>query len=105
DAKGKACLASGSCGCSVTTDCAKGKACDVAAKTCTSACSATQPCNGGCCKAGTCVYGGDPKSCGDDGLACNDCATSPSGNSCTFIAATSGYRCGCSVPSQCPKGK
>ncbi len=52
---GAACVAGGACGCSTAADCAySNQACDVTTHTCTSACSATQPCKTGCCENGTC---------------------------------------------------
>lgn len=99
--KGEACVAGGSCGCNTAADCPHtNQACDVATHSCTSTCSPTQPCKGGCCENGTC--GGQKKTaCGGDGLACVDCTGNPAGNGCSFATK----HCGCDSASDCAVGK
>jgi hypothetical protein len=58
--------------CSTAASCPLGEACDVATGACTTECSDTQPCNGGCC-AGTCFPGTASDSCGNTGTACLPC--------------------------------
>ena len=50
-------------GCSTAADCPKGQACDTVNGVCTTACSASQACNGGCCDGATCVAGSDASKC------------------------------------------
>src|SRR5262249_43819941 len=52
NAAGSACLGT-KCGCNSAADCPTGHACDSATKTCTTSCSASSPCNGGCCNGAT----------------------------------------------------
>jgi hypothetical protein len=81
---------------------------------CTTKCSSTQPCHGGCCLAGTCQMGMLDEACGREGTACQSCATSPDGRRCKMYpdrdspSRPGGY-CSCddvadctsSVQSQC----
>ena len=100
---GKACV-NGTCGCNTTSDCPTGRACNLATKTCTTTCSASQACNGGCCNNGTCTTGSSTSTCGYNGLACDNCAVSTDGDSC--MSGPSGYHCGCtSAVWDCPVGK
>src|SRR4051812_26629174 len=45
------------CGCNAASDCAPGLACNGTTHKCTTQCSASQPCNGGCCLNGLCSDG------------------------------------------------
>ncbi len=98
---GTACIGGTKCGCNFTTDCPQGQSCDPNTKTCTTTCSATQPCNGGCCDGATnkCVGGLYAKQCGNTGGMCMDCADSPDGTACL-----SG-KCGCTNTYSCPVGQ
>jgi hypothetical protein len=98
DTSGNACLASGSCGCENASDCPTDEACDATTHVCSSTCSATQTCNGGCCNAGTCAAGTGQTACGATGGVCASC---PTGQECASGA------CVCdsvSCPSGCCKG-
>jgi hypothetical protein len=93
----KPCLATGACGCSTTSDCPSDLACDTSSGSCTTACSSSQPCNGGCCNGGACATGAAQTACGTSG-ACVDCAGLATGTAC-LVTGT----CGCaSAASDCP---
>jgi hypothetical protein len=65
------------------------------------ACSATQPCNGGCCGAdGQCRDGTSDKSCGAGSEMCRDCATAAEGPHCKLGSV--GGHCGCGQIYECP---
>src|SRR5581483_1499955 len=89
----------GKCGCSTAGDCAAQNACD-ATGLCTTTCSSTQACNGGCCNGTTCAVGTLPGACGSTGGMCNDCSVSTNGHAC--ISPGSSQICGCSSASDCP---
>jgi hypothetical protein len=101
DADGHACV-SGGCGCNSASDCPGGTACDTTTNKCTNQCSATQPCNGGCCSSGQCVAGTTLGVCGDSGGLCADCNTSSMGALC--LATGGGGSCGCNNTGDCPSG-
>ncbi len=90
-----------SCGCNGPGDCPSGMACDLNTHACTTACSAMQACNGGCCAiapgqaVGVCGAGNAPTACGGMPL-CVDCSTSKAGHACI------GAACGCANSSDCP---
>ena len=83
-------------GCSGASRCPRGTACDLATGTCTTTCSSTQPCNGGCCDGTTCAPGTDAAACGASGM-CAACAGLSTGAACL-----GGAGCGCSVSGDCP---
>jgi hypothetical protein len=64
-------------------------ACDAQAHTCTTACKANQPCNGGCCAGTTCAA---------------DCSMAPQGKVC-FPPYMGTQFCGCNKDMDCPPGK
>ncbi|MDB4995945.1 MAG: hypothetical protein JWM74_3377 [Myxococcaceae bacterium] len=99
-AAGPSCISStGSCGCSSYTDCPANMACDATTHLCTTKCSATQYCNGGCCNGTTCAAGTDNASCGANFTMCKACSGLNEGPTC---GATK--KCGCSVPADCQGG-
>jgi hypothetical protein len=63
-------------------DCPEHFACDATTLRCTTKCSATQPCRGGCCKGGTCQPGTDANACGHDGMSCESCTPTGDGPLC-----------------------
>jgi hypothetical protein len=77
-------------GCNTVSDCAaaapskgmSGLACDKSIHSCTTHCSPSQPCNGGCCDfaTSTCVVGNANNLCGGSGGICNNCSSA--GKSC-----------------------
>lgn len=74
---GAACV-SGSCGCNSASDCPVGESCSPGTHQCTTSCSASQPCNGGCCgSSNTCTTGLAPAACGDNGGTCAACNGTP----------------------------
>ena len=95
------------CGCNQTSDCpaanpstnTAGEACDTTMKKCTSACTASQLCNGGCCGSnGQCAGGGVDGACGIGGATCLDCTTSCNpGPTCNVSTGA----CGCTADSTC----
>jgi hypothetical protein len=99
---GHSCVAGGACGCNTAADCSTFQACDTTTHKCTSTCSASQPCNGGCCgSSGTCQGGSSKTACGDTGGACTDCSGNPAGtNVCAFTSK--GGTCGCQTSTDCP---
>jgi hypothetical protein len=97
------CVVSGgqlSCGCTDASNCGPNMACDQTTHLCTKSCGPSQPCNLGCCSAGSCVIGHDVGACGATGNACKDCSSDPAGHGCVFTSG-GGY-CGCFEPSECP---
>jgi len=88
-------------------DCPEHFACDATTLRCTTKCSSTQPCRGGCCKGGTCQPGTEMTACGHDGMACGGCSAGlgdgplclpwPYNDSPT---RPGGY-CGCSTSTDC----
>lgn len=91
---GHECLAGGVCGCNAASDCPSHAACDPQSKRCTNHCTATSPCNGGCCDAhlGTCQPGTWAADCGIDGGACITCTgVCHPGSRCVAATGT----CGC----------
>lgn len=96
-------MAGAACGCNSANDCPTGTACDTATNKCTTSCSATQACNGGCCSSstgGTCVGGTANNACGSSGNVCADCASDVNGHVCEPIAG--GGQCGCTRLADCP---
>jgi hypothetical protein len=99
---GAACVNGGSmCGCNTTSDCPAangnnpGESCDLTKHQCTSACSPTQQCNGGCCGAGRCSSGTVSFACGTSGVCANCESTCGTGTACISGA------CGCNSASDC----
>jgi hypothetical protein len=110
NAQGTACLSSGSCGCTQTSDCPGGTACDTSLHKCTTTCNTNQPCNGGCCSTatGTCVAGGSTAACGSSGGLCNACAASTDcatyscdGTTCQVAYAPTSTICFAADPENC----
>jgi hypothetical protein len=97
---GKACLTDGKCGCNTASDCSTGYACNTTTHACTLDCSATSPCNGGCCDTATskCTGGYQTATCGKTGGACTSCVGAAAGPAC--ISSTGS--CGCSTYTDCP---
>lgn len=89
---GSACLPSSTCGCNGPADCPVDQACDTTTHKCTTACSANQPCHGGCCSNGSCVAGNSTSSCGSGGGACSVCTTLPT-STCTPSWSCNGTSC------------
>ncbi len=82
--------------CKTEADCPKGRACDAASHYCTSACSATSLCNGGCCNGGVCA----PLSNAACGYAtCSDCTSAEEGHACLSLPGS--RRCGCGSSADC----
>ena len=79
--------------CTRSADCPRGQACDTTTGTCVTSCSASQPCNGGCCDSASCVVGTDLAHCGSDG---NLCAACGSGQACQ--AGACGVTCEANAP-------
>jgi hypothetical protein len=75
--------------CSSATDCPPNEACE--ASVCSTSCSASSPCNGGCCDGTSCQIGKDPTACGEGGGLCASC---PLGQACTTGACSTA--CGAS---------
>jgi hypothetical protein len=90
---GAACLASGTCGCLVATDCPTGQACN--GGVCNDLCTAAGQCNGGCCDGVHCQPGTAPTACGTAGAACSP--------ACSGFCS-SGACAPCTAASQCPVG-
>jgi hypothetical protein len=98
--------------CTSTFGCPLGQACDPTSHTCTTSCSSTVPCNGGCCSAttnGTCQPGDADDACGgtaysnDGGGVCQSCATTGEGPRCLVLHDGTEIRyCGCTSADQCP---
>ncbi len=118
---------SGACG--TAWDCPDDEACDTTTHMCTTACSASQPCQSACCNGGTCAPGNTQAACGyaggfyGGGLCwnCGSTGTCGAGN-CTCLDAADcseasighacvpnqnlgvGSFCGCQVDTDCPSG-
>jgi hypothetical protein len=75
--------------CSSATDCPPNEACE--ASVCSTSCSASSPCNGGCCDGTSCQIGNGPTACGEGGGLCASC---PLGQACTTGACSTA--CGAS---------
>jgi hypothetical protein len=90
----------GPIGCTAATDCPKGQACDTTAGTCTMTCSATQPCNGGCCNGTMCAAGDKPDACALGQPMCGTCVGKSTGSVCIDTAGTKS--CGCTTATDCP---
>jgi hypothetical protein len=88
----------GGAGCESSAACLVGQACDTATGQCTSACSPTQTCNGGCCNGGTCALGTAPTACGPAGATCHSCTGAAAGSECLANGT-----CGCKSASDCPE--
>src|SRR5437764_786118 len=79
-----------------------GQACDTQTNTCTTTCSSTQACNGGCCSiaggalVGSCVTGASAAACGASGV-CSVCTSNGQGHLCV-----GGTTCGCNSSAECP---
>ena len=85
-------------GCTASSECDAGEACDPATGSCGTRCGGGVTCNGGCCSGFTCQSGTDAGACGRGGSACEICTTerplcSPAGT------------CGCVRASECPVGQ
>lgn len=99
---GKVCEAvtgGGKCGCNGNGDCPGTATCNLGTHTCTTACSAAMPCNGGCCAimagqtTGTCVAGTANNACGSTGGVCSGCSGGTptcNGSSCTDVCGSPG---------------
>ena len=66
---------------------------------CGTACSASEPCNGGCCNGSLCAPGTGQTACGA-GPACFSCAGLASGSACLSSGA-----CGCATATDCAPGQ
>ena len=85
-------------GCTSASECPPGQACAVADHQCTTACSATQPCNGVCCTGTACAVE-TATACGVGGSTCQNCVTVDAGAACVSGS------CGCNLASDCPVGE
>lgn len=88
-------------------DCPEYTACDPATMRCTTKCSPTLLCHGGCCLKGTCVMGLDDSACGREGRACSGCTSDSSGRKCLMYPdqdspSRPGGHCSCSDATDCP---
>jgi hypothetical protein len=88
-------------------DCPVYTACDPVTRRCTSKCSPTQPCHGGCCLNGTCVMGLADTTCGREGRACTSCTSATSGRRCLMYPdqdspSRPGGHCSCNDAADCP---
>ena len=90
----------GPIGCSGPADCPVGQACDTTAGTCTMTCSATQPCNGGCCDGTTCAVGDSAEACALAPPMCGSCVGKSAGSAC--LDAGGAKSCGCTSAADCP---
>jgi hypothetical protein len=102
--QGLACI-NGACACATSADCPRYQACDPNAHQCTMQCSASAPCNGGCCStAGLCTAGTSMGACGASGATCLDCTVEEQAGRAgkTCIAVAGGGVCGCTDSTQCP---
>ncbi|HEY8075981.1 MAG TPA: hypothetical protein VIF62_17760 [Labilithrix sp.] len=112
--RGNECVTVGgvsACGCFDSSECATNMACDTKTHTCTTSCSATQNCNGGCCNAGTCNVGNTDAVCGavPSGYVgtCFSCASSVTGGHCAGSFAkcsTCSTGADCNGSAQCVSG-
>jgi hypothetical protein len=84
--------------CTGPSSCPAGQACG-ALGVCSTSCSATSPCNGGCCDGTTCQPGTSSDACGLTGAACTMCS-SP-----TPACGASGTCVLCAAASDCPSGQ
>jgi hypothetical protein len=97
--QGDVCLAfSNVCGCNLASDCPTNQACTD--HTCSTDCTETGECNGGCCDGTTCQPGTSTTACGSTGGMCNECtcprteeagcsgAGTPEGAGCTCTPVT-----------------
>src|SRR5205807_769102 len=75
-------------------------ACNTTTHLCSTACSAQQPCNGGCCNGVSCQPGTADIACGPSMGACVNCLNDAKGHRCI---ATS-LQCGCASAADCPVG-
>jgi len=87
-------------------DCPEHFACDAQLHYCTTRCSATQPCHGGCCADGLCQSGLDDGACGQDGTACASCNALDPGPKCVMATTVDsptrpGGYCGCASATDC----
>jgi hypothetical protein len=106
--------ASGTCGsggggggCNAPSDCPAGQACNTASHACTSSCSSTQLCNGGCCNLGTCVAGNANSACGGSGGVCLNCTAGQScvnGSCASAASCTDGVKNGTETSIDCGGG-
>jgi hypothetical protein len=87
-------------GCTGPSDCPTGQACDTTAGVCTMTCSATQPCNGGCCNGTSCAVGDQPDACALGQPMCGSCVGKSAGTACIDTSGTKS--CGCTSASDCP---
>lgn len=90
----------GAIGCSAPADCPVGQACDLSTNTCTTACSATQTCNGGCCNGTSCVTGDSSDACALGQPLCGSCVGKSSGSACVSMGGSNS--CGCNSVTDCP---
>ena len=91
---------SGANGCTSATDCPMGQSCDTTMGTCSTSCSASQPCNGGCCDGTACAPGNTTATCALSGTMCGTCSASPDGKACLAIGGAA--VCGCMSATDCP---
>jgi hypothetical protein len=87
-------------------DCPEHFACDATTLRCTTKCSDSQPCRGGCCSAGTCQPGTEATACGHDGKQCNSCSALDDGPLClawpyTDSPTRPGGYCACMTSTDC----
>jgi PEGA domain/Collagen triple helix repeat (20 copies) len=108
-----ACSSGTTIGCTTVSNCAAavpsnslgGLACDTTSHVCTTHCSSTQPCNGGCCDfaTGTCVAGNSLFLCGGSGI-CSNCRLSAIQS--LLCIGRSSFSCQpCTDSSQCGSGR
>jgi hypothetical protein len=87
-------------GCGTAADCPMGQACSTATGLCTTSCSASQACNGGCCDGSMCVAGTALSACALGNALCASCASAAAGHACLSMGGTG--VCGCTSASDCP---
>jgi hypothetical protein len=87
-------------------DCPEHSACDATTLRCTTKCSDSQPCRGGCCSGGTCQPGTEATACGHDGMLCSSCSALDDGPLClpwpyTDSPTRPGGYCACMTSTDC----
>ncbi len=86
-------------GCTGASGCPVGEACNLTSHLCTTACTASQPCNGTCCSGTTCQQTESPTACGAGGTVCASCTAADAGTTCVAGA------CGCNNADDCAVGE